>query len=83
MLLGAAFGLVFWVLIGKFFNYLSIEIFSGISLGMVIDSKINRNYLFNKKNKISGNTAEAGPVKLYLKQSNIERIELDIILYKK
>lgn len=68
---------------GKFFNYLSIEIFSGISLGMVIDSKINRNYLFNKKNQISGNTAEVGPVKLYLNQSNIERIELDIILYKK
>ena len=73
----------FWVLIGKFFNYLSIEIFSGISLGMVIDFKINRNYLFNKKNQISGNTAEAGQVKLYSKQSNIEKIEFKIILYKK
>tara|TARA_X000000950_G_scaffold89615_1_gene112744 strand:- start:1112 stop:1273 length:162 start_codon:yes stop_codon:yes gene_type:complete len=49
MLLGAAFGLVFGVLIGKFFNYLSIEIFSGISLDMAIGSKINRNYLLNKK----------------------------------
>lgn len=60
MLLGAAFGLVFGALIGKFFNYLSIEIISGIYLVMVIGSKINRNYLFNK-NQISGNTAEAGP----------------------
>ena len=50
---------------------------------MVIDFKINRNYLFNKKNQISGNTAEAGQVKLYSKQSNIEKIEFKIILYKK
>ncbi len=49
MLLGTAFGLFFRVLIGKFLNYLSIETFSGMPLGMVIDSKINRNHLFNKK----------------------------------
>ena len=82
MLSGAAFSLVFGALIGKLFNYLSIGIASGISLGIVIGSKINRNCLL-KKNQLSGITAGAVASIIILKQNNIEKIELDIIIYKK